>query len=130
MFVIAFPCAESLIYRREELNSVRAALDAAAIAKRTLEAQAASQAETCARLSKANEALSTRALTLADEAEQEKRVLQKRLQDEIEEFKRRVEEAQEDVDEQRTRGQAQRIQLLDEVSSTWDSRFGVDIRIA
>jgi len=56
--------------------------------------------------------------------------LQKRLQDEIEEFKRRVEEAQEDVDEQRTRGQAQRIQLLDEVSSTWDSRFGVDIRIA
>ena len=100
---------------REELNSLRAALDDAAFSKRNFEVQATTQAETCERLSAANDALSTRALTLADEAEREKRSLQKRLQDEIEELKKKVENAQEDADEQRTRGQAQRIQLLDEV---------------
>ncbi|CAD6568071.1 MAG: hypothetical protein TREMPRED_004251 [Tremellales sp. Tagirdzhanova-0007] len=101
----------------EELNSLRAALDDAAFSKRNFEVQATTQAETCERLSAANDALSTRALTLADEAEREKRSLQKRLQDEIEELKKKVENAQEDADEQRTRGQAQRIQLLDELNS-------------
>jgi len=46
------------------------------------------------------------------------------LQEEIEELKRRVEEAQEEADEQRTRGQAQRIQLLDEVGPARRSSFG------
>ena len=101
---------------RDELNSVRSALDNATNSKRSLEVQAAAQAETCERLSQANDQLSARALALADEAEREKRALQRRLQDELAVLRKQLDEAQEDADEQKTRGQSQRIQLLDEVS--------------
>ena len=54
---------------------------------------------------------------MAGDAEQEKKALQRKIQDEMDDLKRRLEDAQEEVDEGRTRGQAQRIQLLDEVSA-------------
>lgn len=100
----------------EELNSLRTALDAASIAKRQAEQSAQQAAQTTDRLSEANNVLSAKALTLAEEAEEEKRALQRRLQDEIAASKKKVAECEEEVEEQRTRGQGQRIQLLDEAS--------------
>lgn len=101
----------------EELNSLRSALDAASIAKKQAEQAARNSSLTCDRLSEANDTLSAKALTMAEEAEQEKRVLQRRLQDEIDALKKRLEECEEEVEEQKTRGQGQRIQLLDEVGA-------------
>jgi hypothetical protein len=54
-------------------------------------------------------------LSLADDAEQERRNLSRKWQEELDQMKRALDEAQEDADESKTRGQAQRIQLLDEV---------------
>jgi hypothetical protein len=57
---------------------------------------------------------------MAEDAENARETLQRKVQDELSEMKRKLEEAQEEADEGRTRGQAQRIQLLDEVGhSQW-----------
>ena len=85
------------------------------MAKKQAEAQVASNTEACDRLAEANATLSSRALTMAEDAEQEKKALRDRLQEEIEALKIRVRESEEDADEQKMRGQSQRIQLLDEV---------------
>ena len=53
---------------------------------------------------------------MADEVEQDRRALTVKLQAEIDRLKEELRECQEDADEQRSRGQSQRIQLLDEVS--------------
>ena len=100
---------------RNELNSLRTALDAASASKRQLESQLSKHNESIGRLEHANNTLSSHTLSLADDMEKEKRDLQKRLQDEIQSLKKELEDAQEEVDEARTRGSAQRIQLLDEV---------------
>lgn len=101
----------------DELNSLRSALDAASASKRQLEVSAQRANETCDRLSAANDALSAKALSLAEDAEQERRNLGKKWQDDFDEMKRKLDEAQEDADDAKTRGQAQRIQLLDELNS-------------
>ncbi|KAK4687380.1 hypothetical protein P7C73_g2748, partial [Tremellales sp. Uapishka_1] len=101
----------------DELNELRGALDRANVAKRQLEQSTRAQAETCDRLSEANDSLSARALTLAEDAEEEKRTLQRKLEGEIEALKKKLRDAEEDVDEAHSKGQAQRIQLLDELNS-------------
>jgi chromosome segregation ATPase len=100
----------------EELNSLRSALDAATIAKKQAEQTAKQASETTDRLSEANETISAKVLTLAEEAEEEKRVLQRKLQEEVDSLKKKLIDCEEEVEEQRARGQGQRIQLLDEVS--------------
>ncbi|ORY24377.1 Up-regulated during septation-domain-containing protein [Naematelia encephala] len=101
----------------EELNSLRTQLDTQASAKRALESQLAEAKHAVNRLTEANADHSTRALTLADEAETEMVALKKRLENEIENLQSRVAEAEEEAEEARTRGQSQRIQLLDEMNS-------------
>jgi hypothetical protein len=61
------------------------------------------QAETCERLSQANDSLSARALSLADEAEREKRKMQARLEKEIEHLNTQLEGSREDLDDIRAR---------------------------
>ncbi|WWD16501.1 hypothetical protein CI109_100927 [Kwoniella shandongensis] len=97
----------------EELNSLQSALDNATATKRTLESQLLAQQETCNRLSEANDALSARALELAQVAEDEKRALQNK----VEEMKGTLKGCEDDADEERAKSQAQRIQLLDELNS-------------
>lgn len=101
---------------REELNTLRSALDSAQIAKRQAEARLKSSTESVTRLEAANNDLSARALNLADDAETQRAGLVKKTQAEMDDLKRRMGEVQEDADEERARGQTQRIQLLDEVS--------------
>ena len=100
----------------DELNDLRSALDAASIAKKQAETQAAASAASCDRLTEVNDSLSARTLSMAEELEVEKKVLRDRLQDEIEALKGRLREAEEEADEAKMAGQSQRIQLLDEVS--------------
>jgi uncharacterized coiled-coil DUF342 family protein len=109
------PCPRAELSHSEELNSLRSALDAASASKRQLEVSAQRANETCERLTAANDALSAKALSLAEEAETERRELSKKWQEEMEEMRKRLDEAHEEIDEARNRGQAQRIQLLDEV---------------
>lgn len=92
-------------------------MDAAAIARRSLETKVAQQSEDNARLQKANDTLSARALDIADEAERQKRSAVEKLSAEVAALKRKLAEAEEAGDDERTRSQAQRIQLLDEVCS-------------
>jgi len=103
---------------------LRSSLDAANASKRQLEISALQAKETCDRLTAANDVLSAKALTLADEAEQERRSLAKKWQEEIDSLKQKLDDAQEEVDEAKHRGQAQRIQLLDEVSRGCIGTFG------
>jgi hypothetical protein len=100
----------------DELNDLRSALEATSMAKKQAEAQVQANSEARERLAEANASLSARALTMADDFEREKKALRDRLEDEIEALKIRVKESEEDADEQKMRGQSQRIQLLDEVS--------------
>jgi len=90
-------------------------LDTATAAKRQLEVTARQANETCDRLTAANDVLSAKALSLAEDAEHERRTLTKKWTEEVDALRKRLEDAQEEADEGRTRGQAQRIQLLDEV---------------
>lgn len=110
----------TLTRARDELNSLRTALDAASSSKRQLETQIRKSEETVDRLQQANDILSAKTLSMAEDAENARETLQRKVQDELSEMKRKLEEAQEEADEGRTRGQAQRIQLLDEVGhSQW-----------
>jgi hypothetical protein len=54
-------------------------------------------------------------LEIADEAEKEKGGVVRRMQGEIEGLRKALRQVEEGADEERSRGQAQRIQLLDEV---------------
>ena len=114
--VLSSHVCSSRLTDREELNTLRAGLDTATAAKRQLELTARQANETCDRLAAANDVLSAKALSLAEDAESERRSLTKKWSEEVETLKKRLEEAQEEADEGKFRGQAQRIQLLDEVS--------------
>lgn len=105
---------------REELNALRSSLDTAQIAKRQAEARVKASTDTVARLEQANADLSTRALSLAEDAEKERVALSRKMQAEIGDLRRQLGEVQGEADEERTRGQTQRIQLLDEVSILQD----------
>jgi chromosome segregation ATPase len=100
----------------DELNDLRSALEATSMAKKQAEAQVAANTEARARLAEANDSLSSRALTMAQDSEQAMKALRDKLQEEIDSLKVRLRESEEDADEQKMRGQSQRIQLLDEVS--------------
>lgn len=106
-------------------------------ANQRLEQELASRHERIERLSEANDILSQRALTLADEMEQEKRVAHAKLEKEIESLRKQLKASDERVDDERARQvevrgmrsgsilmttlccseQTQRIQLLDELNS-------------
>jgi hypothetical protein len=68
-----------------------------------LEAELASQNEHIQRLSEANDILSQRALTLADEMEQDKRVAHSKLEREIESLRKLLKASDEKVDDERAR---------------------------
>lgn len=67
--------------------------------KRTLESEAAKQAEICERLGEANDKLSQRALNLAEEAEQGKQAVQMRLEKEVKELKTQLKETENEMDD-------------------------------
>lgn len=120
-----------------QLSEAREAVLETRRANQQLEKQLAAHQEHVERLGEANDILSQRALTLADEMEQEKRVAHARLEREIESLRKQLKASDERVDDERARyvasgsdsmhksltvnhhysEQTQRIQLLDELNS-------------
>ncbi|KAL7423756.1 hypothetical protein Q5752_001339 [Cryptotrichosporon argae] len=115
----------------DELNALQAALDDAAAARRHAEADAKQAREDNARLAQANAALSANALDMAQESETDRRAALAKLAAQLDDARaalaraeqreaaltRAVAEAEEGRDDERAAGQAQRIQLLDELNT-------------
>lgn len=78
---------------------------------------AAEQAETCRQLTEANNTLSARTLTLAEEAASAPEKIKRQLEAQLAECKASLELAQDEIDAMRTSEQSQRIALLDELNS-------------
>lgn len=85
--------------------------------KREVEALLAEQAETCQQLTEANNTLSARTLTLAEEAASAPGMVRKQLEAELSETRAALGKAEDEVEAMRTSEQSQRIALLDELNS-------------
>lgn len=100
-----------------EIRELRAAVDRAVAEKRDVEMHAADQAETCRQLTEANNTLSAKTLSLAQEAASAPELVRKQLESQLDECQKALREAREEVEAMRTSEQTQRIALLDELNS-------------
>ncbi|PPQ68308.1 hypothetical protein CVT25_001396 [Psilocybe cyanescens] len=118
-------------HRQEEVQSLQDTVERLMAEKRELENLAAEQGETCRQLSEANDTLSTRTLTLAEEAAQASAMARMKftaqisqhegeivgLNAKIEEMKRELSLAQNEIEAMRTSEHSRHIALLDELNS-------------
>jgi chromosome segregation ATPase len=107
-----------LLARTSKLDAAQRALAQSQKAYQQLERELAAQNEHVHRLAEANDILSQRALTLADEMDQDKRVAHAKLEKEIESLRKQLKGYL--ANSGWTSGlseQTQRIQLLDELNS-------------
>lgn len=117
----------NVIALQDELRLVHNGVERLTAEKHQLEAFAAEQAETCQQLSEANDVLSARALTLAEEAANAPEMVRKQLDEckkQLEDNKKalddkskELEDARDEIDAMRSAEQGQRIALLDELNS-------------
>ncbi|WWC68630.1 uncharacterized protein I206_102561 [Kwoniella pini CBS 10737] len=101
----------------DELNNLQSTVDNVNATKRSLENQLKDINEKLKRLEEANDMLSTKALSMAEIAENERNALSNKLNYELEETKKKLKLIEQDADEERAKSQGQRIQLLDELNS-------------
>ncbi|WWC60307.1 uncharacterized protein I303_102877 [Kwoniella dejecticola CBS 10117] len=101
----------------DELNNLQSTLDNVSASKRNLETQLKDTNGKLARLEEANDVLSTKALDMAQIAEDERSALSNKLNSELEDVKKKLQMTEQDADEERAKSQGQRIQLLDELNS-------------
>jgi chromosome segregation ATPase len=101
---------------QDELQELQCTVDRLAAQKSEIEMQAAQQAETCRQLTEANNALSAKTLTLAEEAASAPERIRKQLEGQLAECKLSLDQAQDEIDRLRTSEQSQRIALLDELN--------------
>ncbi|KAF9534120.1 Up-regulated during septation-domain-containing protein [Crepidotus variabilis] len=102
---------------QEEVQILHDTIERLTADKHELEKLAADQAETCQQLTEANNTLSARTLTLAEEAAQAPEMIKKLLESQLAECKKSLESAQDELDAMRSSEQSQRIALLDELNS-------------
>jgi len=93
------------------------AVDRFTAEKREIEKQLAALEENCRQLTQANNTLSARALTLADEAATAPEKVRKELMAQLMECRANLKEAQEELDAVRRSDQSQTEALLDELNS-------------
>jgi chromosome segregation ATPase len=106
--------------RLEELEQIQAAYEELLEIKQQLEMDAARQAEVCASLTEANNQLSARALSLAEESANASAPIvaaRAKLDAEAAELKKKSDELEAELDRVRNAEQGQRIALLDELNS-------------
>lgn len=84
--------------------------------KRDVEMHAAEQAETCRQLTEANNTLSARTLSLAEEAASAPEAIRSQLEKQLAECKAELQQAQDDIHAMRTAEASQNIALLDELN--------------
>ncbi|RDB19786.1 hypothetical protein Hypma_012893 [Hypsizygus marmoreus] len=101
----------------DELQQLQDILDRVENEKRQVEMLAAEQAETCRQLTEANNTLSARTLTLAEEAASAPEMVRKQLESQLAETRAALDAAQDEVQAMRMSEQSQRIALLDELNS-------------
>jgi chromosome segregation ATPase len=85
--------------------------------KHDIESSAAEQAETCRQLTEANNSLSARTLTLAEEAASAPERIRKQLEAQISEREKALEKAEAEIEEMKTSAQTQRAALFDEMNT-------------
>lgn len=100
-----------------EIQELQTAVDRATAEKRDIEMHAADQAETCRQLTEANNTLSAKTLTLAQEVASAPEMIRKQLEGQLGECQKALREAEEEVKAMQTSEQTQRIALLDELNS-------------
>jgi chromosome segregation ATPase len=103
--------------RLDEVHTLQEAVDRFTVEKREIEKQLAAQEENCRQLTQANNTLSARALTLADEAATAPEKVRKELMAQLTECRANLKEAQEELDAVRRSDQSQTEALLDELNS-------------
>ena len=106
----------NFFFSQEEIQHLQATIDRLETEKRQLESLAAEQAETCVQLNEANNTLSARTLTLAEEAAKAPEMVRKQLEAQLMECKKELESAKGELDEMRSSEQSQRVVLLDELN--------------
>jgi chromosome segregation ATPase len=106
-----------LVGRHDEVRTLQEAVDRITAEKHEIEKQLALQRETCRQLTQANNTLSARALTLAEEAANAPEKIRKELMAQLTECKAKLQEAQEELDAVRRSDQSQTEALLDELNS-------------
>lgn len=84
--------------------------------KREVEMHAAQQAETVRQLSEANDSLSARTLSLAEEAASAPEAVRVQLEKQLAECKAELKQAQDDIHAMRTAEASQNLALLDELN--------------
>jgi len=92
-----------LLARTSKLDAAQQALTQSQKAYQQLERELAAQNEHVHRLAEANDILSQRALTLADEMDHDKRVAHAKLEKEIESLRKQLKVSDEKVDDERAR---------------------------
>ncbi|KAJ1308546.1 hypothetical protein OPQ81_004246 [Rhizoctonia solani] len=101
----------------EELEQLQAGYEELLEIKAQLEVDAARQAEVCANLTDANNTLSARALSLANESSTSVVAARAKLEAEAAELKKKSDELEAELDRVRGAEQSQRIALLDELNT-------------
>ncbi|KAG6902457.1 hypothetical protein C0995_016318 [Termitomyces sp. Mi166 len=101
----------------EEVQEFQNSLERVENEKRQMEVRAAAQAETCAQLTEANNTLSARTLTLAEEAASAPEKVRKQLEGQLSETRAALQKVQDEVDTMQMSEQSQRAALLDELNA-------------
>jgi methanogenic corrinoid protein MtbC1 len=86
-----------------QLTAAKKSMDETSRAKKALEDEVAVHLDSVSRLTEANDILSQRALTLADEMEQEKKTMQVKLEREIDTLRKQLKASEDRVDDERAR---------------------------
>ena len=92
------------------------AIDKIVVEKRDVEKQAAEQAETCRQLTEANNALSARALSLAEEAASAPKAIRLELEKQLAECRLDLQKAEDDIQAMRSAEASQSLALMDELN--------------
>lgn len=105
-----------MFYSQEEIQHLQDTLDRITLEKLEVETHAAEQAETCAQLTDANNTLSARALTLADEAASAQDNVRNRMEVQLAELNAALAKAKAEIESMRQSQQSQQMALMEELN--------------
>ncbi|EJD01560.1 uncharacterized protein FOMMEDRAFT_126587 [Fomitiporia mediterranea MF3/22] len=101
---------------QNEIVELQGAIEKVTDEKREVETHAAEQAETCRQLTEANNTLSARALSLAQEAASAPEAVRTQLEKQLAECRLELQKAQDDIDAMRSAEASQNLALMDELN--------------
>lgn len=105
-----------LFFRQHEIADLQDTVEKVMAEKRDVETQAAIQAETCRQLSEANDSLSARTLSLAEEAAAAPEAVRAQLEKQLADCRAELKQTQDDIHAMRTAEVNQNLALMDELN--------------